>query len=89
MKANGSEFPSSEENRDTADMAWRSVSNLTAGLLLYGGIGWLLGRKFGHQDAFMAAGLIVGIVLALYLTYARVSAMDRNTTTSDRRNDQQ
>ncbi|MSZ79527.1 MAG: hypothetical protein F2678_05795, partial [Actinobacteria bacterium] len=50
--------------------------------------GWYLGRKFGHQNAFMAAGLILGIVLALYLTYARVSAMGRNTTTSDRRNDQ-
>lgn len=89
MKANGANFPSSHDNRETADMAWRSVGNLTAGLLLYGGIGWLLGRKFGHQDAFMAAGLIFGIALALYLTYARVSTMDRNTTTSDRRNDQQ
>jgi F0F1-type ATP synthase assembly protein I len=88
MKADGAEFPNSDDNRATSDMAWRSVSNLTAGLLLYGGIGWFLGRKFGHQDAFMAAGLILGIVLALYLTYARVSAMGRNTTTSDRRNDQ-
>jgi len=89
MKANGANFPTPEDTRATAEMAWRSVSNITAGLLLYGGIGWLLGRKFGHQDAFMAAGLIFGIVLALYLTYARVSAMDRNTTTSERRNDQQ
>jgi len=60
MKANGANFPTPEDTRATADMAWRSVSNITAGLLLYGGIGWLLGRKFGHQDAFMAAGLIFG-----------------------------
>jgi len=57
MKEDGAEFPNSNDNRETSDMAWRSVSNLTG--------------------------------LALYLTYARVSAMDRNTTTSDRRKDQQ
>ena len=88
MKADGTELPSSDDNRATADMAWRSVSNLTAGMLLYGGIGWFIGRKVGHQEAFMAVGLVVGIVLALYLTYVRVSNMDRKTT-SDRRNGQQ
>jgi len=89
MKEDGADFPNSNDNRETSDMAWRSVSNLTAGLLLYGGLGWFLGQKFGHQNAFIAAGSILGIGLALYLTYARVSAMDRNTTTSDRRKDQQ
>jgi len=89
MKEDGAEFPNSNDNRETSDMAWRSVSNLTAGLLLYGGLGWFLGQKFGHQNAFIAAGSTLGIGLALYLTYARVSAMDRNTTTSDRRKDQQ
>ncbi|NBU32280.1 MAG: AtpZ/AtpI family protein [Actinobacteria bacterium] len=70
-------------------MAWRSVSYLTAGILFYGGIGWLLGNYFGHKSAFMAAGVITGIVLALYLTYARVSQSDRNATTSDLRKPQQ
>lgn len=54
---------------------------------MYGGLGWLIGKYFGHQQAFMAAGVLLGIFLALYLTYARVSIMDRDTTTkSDRRN---
>lgn len=85
MKARNTEFPSSGADRSTSDMAWRSVSYLTAGILLYGGIGWLLGHYFGHQSAFIAAGVILGISLALYLTYARVSYLERNATTSDLR----
>ncbi|MEI6109184.1 MAG: AtpZ/AtpI family protein [Actinomycetes bacterium] len=88
MKADGTDLPNSDDTRATADMAWRSVSNLTAGMLLYGGLGWLIGRKVGHQSAFMATGLVLGIVLALYLTYVRVSNMDRDLT-NDRRNEQQ
>jgi F0F1-type ATP synthase assembly protein I len=53
---------------------------------MYGGLGWLIGKYFGHQQAFMAVGILLGIFLALYLTYARVSMMNRDTTTSDRRN---
>ena len=63
MKANG---------RETSDMAWRSVSTMMAGLLLYGGLGWLIGAKVGHQDVFTAVGSLVGIVLALYVTIVRI-----------------
>ena len=86
MKQDGTDFPTSDDSRQTADMAWRSVSYLTAGLLFYGGIGWLLGKWLGHQEVFIAIGLIVGIVLALYLTYARVAAMGRANDHDDRRN---
>ena len=85
MKARDTEFPISDKDRSTSDMAWRSVSYLTAGILFYGGIGWVLGYFFGHQSAFIAAGVILGIALALYLTYARVSFTERNATTSDLR----
>jgi F0F1-type ATP synthase assembly protein I len=76
MKADGAGLPTSDDHRATSDLAWRSVSTLMAGILLYGGIGWLIGKWLGHQSAFMAAGAVLGIVLALYLTYVRVSALD-------------
>jgi ATP synthase protein I len=79
-------YPTSNDGRETADMAWRVVSYLSAGLLFYGGLGWLIGKYFGHQQLFIAAGLIIGIMLALYLTYARVTAIGRDATTSDLRN---
>lgn len=77
MKADGAEFPDSTEHRKTADMAWRAVSTLTAGMLLYGGLGWALSHWLGHRDAFMAVGLLLGIGLALYVTNARVSGGSR------------
>jgi F0F1-type ATP synthase assembly protein I len=47
MKAPDAKFPNSDDSRQTADMAWRSVSTLAAGMLLYGGLGWLVGRLVG------------------------------------------
>ena len=73
----------SAEGRRTADIAWRSVSTLLAGILLYGGLGWLIGRWLGHQSVFMAVGILLGMFLALYLTYVRVSQLD--TPPQDRR----
>jgi ATP synthase protein I len=83
MKAEGAGLPTSDDHRKTADLAWRSVSTLLAGILLYGGLGWLVGRWLGHQSAFIAVGALLGIVLALYLTFARVSALD--ATAHDRK----
>ena len=76
MKADSAGLPTGDDHRVTADLAWRSVSTLMAGILLYGGIGWLIGGRLGHQSAFMATGALLGIVLGLYVTYARVSALD-------------
>jgi len=50
------------------------TGRITAGLLLYGGIGWLLGRWLGHESLFIAGGLLFGMVASLYLIYARLSA---------------
>lgn len=80
MKADGAGLPTGDDHRATTDLAWRSVSTLMAGILLYGGIGWLVGGAVGHQSAFMAAGAILGIVLGLYLTYVRVSALDKRAS---------
>lgn len=82
MKASESGFPDSNEGRRTSELAWRSVSSLLAGILLYGGLGYFIGKFFGHQEIFMAIGVLVGIFLGLYLIYNQVSRLDQDTTDS-------
>lgn len=60
------------EGRATADAAWTIVGSLLSGILLYAGIGWLLGRWLGHQDLFVAGGALLGIGLAFYSIVIRL-----------------
>jgi|HubBroStandDraft_3_1064219.scaffolds.fasta_scaffold06441_6 ATP synthase protein I len=43
---------------------WTIVSYLIAGLLAYGGIGWLIGRAV-HLSILFPIGMLVGIVISL------------------------
>lgn len=52
------------------------ISHLMAGIVLYGGIGWLLSLWLGHQAALVATGVIVGVALSLFLVHFRISASD-------------
>lgn len=72
-------------DRTTADSAWMIVSSLLAGIILYGGIGWLLGLWLGHQGAFVAAGVILGSALSLYLVHVRVSRLGGDIPTTRKR----
>jgi ATP synthase protein I len=48
-------------NRDTGSEV---VSYLIAGLLAYGGIGWIVAH-FTHIELFIPIGMVVGVVLSL------------------------
>jgi F0F1-type ATP synthase assembly protein I len=50
-----------------------ALSYLLAGLLLYGGIGWLL-DKWLHTGFFLPAGLILGLGLGIFLVIRRYGA---------------
>ncbi len=63
------------------DAAWAAVSHLTAGILLYGGIGWLLGLWLGNQSYFVAAGVIFGVVLAMFMLFRRLESPGSEPTT--------
>ena len=56
------------------DVAWIAVSHLVAGIALYGGLGWLVGRWLGNQALFIAGGVLIGVAFALYLMFARLRA---------------
>ncbi|WP_405145222.1 AtpZ/AtpI family protein [Sphaerisporangium sp. NBC_01403] len=59
-----------EDGRDFANAAWSIPSTLIAGMLVWGGIGWLLDRWTG-VGAFFPIGVILGVVLAVYLVYVK------------------
>jgi ATP synthase protein I len=49
---------------------WSIVSYLIGGMLLYGGIGWLVGR-WTHIEALTGVGVVLGIGLSLALIIYR------------------
>lgn len=55
------------------------MSHLMAGIVLYGGIGWLLSLWLGHRSALIAIGVVVGAVLSTILVHTRISHADRVT----------
>ena len=60
------------DGRVSDDAAWSAVSLLTAGILLYGGVGWLVGHFLGHQSLFIALGVLFGVVLAMFMLFRRL-----------------
>lgn len=53
-----------------ADQGYRILSIMIAGLLAYGGLGWLLDRWLGTAW-LLPTGLIVGIGLSIYLVVVK------------------
>ena len=60
--------------RVSDDAAWAAVSLMTAGILLYGGIGWLVGHFLGNQSFFVAMGVLLGVVLAMFMLFRRLES---------------
>ena len=53
---------------------WAVVSYLIGGMVLYGGIGWLVGR-WTHIDALFPIGILLGIGLSLALVVFRFTRL--------------
>ncbi|GAB3144864.1 hypothetical protein GCM10027161_36410 [Microbispora hainanensis] len=58
------------DGRDFADAAWSVPSYLLSGILVWGGLGWLLSWWTGVH-AFIPIGVILGVGLAAYLVYLK------------------
>ncbi|SDB85628.1 hypothetical protein GA0111570_10584 [Raineyella antarctica] len=52
------------------ETGYRILSYIAAGLLFYGGLGWL-GDKFLGTSFLLPLGLIIGVVLAMYAIIRR------------------
>jgi len=55
---------------------WSIVSYLVGGMLLYGGLGWLIGR-WTHIEALTGVGIVLGIGLSLVLIIYRFTRPSR------------
>lgn len=64
------------------DAAWAAMSHTIAGILLYGGAGWLVGHWLGHQEYFVAGGVLIGVALALFMLFRRLEASGTEHDTS-------
>jgi F0F1-type ATP synthase assembly protein I len=53
-----------------ADVVWSIIGTLIAGVLAWGGIGWLLDRWLGTRY-LVAVGIVVGMAGAFYLIIKR------------------
>lgn len=56
---------------DDKNAGWVIISYLVAGMIIYGGLGWLVGQLAGAVRVATLIGLLVGLVLALALVIYR------------------
>jgi ATP synthase protein I len=56
----------------TANAAWSIVSYLMSGILVWGGVGWLLDRWRGGGPVFLPIGVLVGVAASTYLVHVRI-----------------
>ncbi len=62
--------PASEQPPSDAGDGWRIFSSMIAGMVLYGGIGWLIGHWTGISILF-PLGMLLGIVLSVLMIIFR------------------
>ena len=60
-----------QRDREVTDVAWSVVSYLLAGILLWGGLGWLIDRWLDLK-LFTPLGVLLGVGLSLYLVFTRI-----------------
>jgi len=63
------EHPQPERQRPVDPMAL--ISYLISGILVYGGLGWLLDRWLDHESLFLPIGVVLGVAAGGYLGYMR------------------
>lgn len=61
-----------QRDRNSNDAAWMVMGNLIAGMVCYGGLGWLLGHWFGNQSILTAVGFVFGLAAGTYLVFVRL-----------------
>lgn len=63
-------------DRETPNVAWSVVNNLIAGILLYGGLGYLIGMYFDKASVGLAIGAVFGLAAGTVLVIYRLRRLD-------------
>ena len=56
---------------------WSITGYLLSGMVLYGGLGWLIDKWAGTSNVFAPIGVILGLAAGLYLTFRQLSVLER------------
>jgi ATP synthase protein I len=51
--------------------AWSVIGTLASGILVWGGIGFILDRWLGFEWLFLPIGMVVGVSTSIYVVYVR------------------
>ena len=51
--------------------AWSVLGTLLGGILVWGGLGYLVDRWIGLEYLFLPIGMVVGIAGSIYVVYVR------------------
>jgi F0F1-type ATP synthase assembly protein I len=70
MARNPDEEHQGREYGRGSNAAWSIIGTLLAGMIAWGGIGWLIDRATG-SNLFLPFGILIGVGGALYITVKR------------------
>lgn len=59
-----------------ANQAWDVIGLMLSGILVCGGLGWLLDRWLVLGDVFLPVGMIAGAGVAIWLVYLKHGKTD-------------
>ena len=60
--------------------AWAQTGTLVAGILVWGGVGYVADRIVGFRWLFLPIGMVVGAAASIYLIYLRYGRHERHET---------
>jgi ATP synthase protein I len=56
---------------------WSITGHLFSGMVLYGGLGWLVDKWAGTSNVFAPIGVVFGLAAGLFLTFRQLSVLER------------
>ncbi len=59
-------------------LGWSITATILGGILVWGGVGFVLDRLAGTPQVFTALGVILGAAGAIYIVYLRYGRGDRD-----------